>query len=63
MKAACPNHRVTRLYCQNCLEDGNHEHFPLNYIGKMLQQFDAKWSQLRQVADTFVPGLKPNLKS
>jgi hypothetical protein len=44
--AQCPNHHTQRLYCQNCLNIGNHLHFPLHQIYTMLSETDIKWSQL-----------------
>ena len=42
----CENHEKQKLYCQDCLDNGKHQHFPLIKMYKVMQDCDAKWAKL-----------------
>lgn len=50
----CLNHITQPTYCIDCLNIGQHPHYPQHKIIEVIQQSDSKWSSLKERYDTVV---------
>ena len=44
----CPRYSSQRLYCNLCLKEGNHTHFPLVEAGEFAGGTQKRWTDLHE---------------
>ena len=48
LKEDCPMHGERPFFCQLCMENGVHQHFPMKNIPTHISELVTKWKQLAQ---------------